>query len=65
VTVGEFNGNGKLDFAVANSTSNSVRVAIGDGDGSFAASVDYGVGSSPASVAADNGDTSKKRTTQN
>jgi hypothetical protein len=36
---------------VANQASNSVSVLLGNGDGSFAAKVDYGTGSAPSSVA--------------
>jgi FG-GAP-like repeat/FG-GAP repeat len=51
VAVGDFNADGKLDLAVANSDSNNVSVLLGNGDGSFQPPVSYGVGSSPSSVA--------------
>ena len=35
VAVGDFNGDGKLDFAVANESSNNVTVLLGDGKGGF------------------------------
>ncbi len=35
VTTGDFNGDGKLDFATANNRSNSVSIVIGNGTGSF------------------------------
>lgn len=35
--VGDFNGDGILDLAVANSFSTSVSVLLGFGDGTFAA----------------------------
>ena len=51
VTVGDFDGDGKLDLAVANSDSNNVSVLLGNGDGSFQAAQDFGAGISPRSVA--------------
>ena len=35
--VGDLNGDGKLDLAVANAFSNSVSVLLGNGDGTFQA----------------------------
>src|SRR5207237_49413 len=35
LTLGDFNGDGRLDLATANSTGNSVAVLLGNGDGSF------------------------------
>ena len=35
VAVGDFNGDGKQDLAVANSDSNNVSILLGDGDGQF------------------------------
>ena len=51
VAVGDFNGDGKLDLAVANEGSNNVSVLLGKGDGTFQTAVNYAVGSTPASVA--------------
>jgi hypothetical protein len=51
VAVGDFNGDGKPDLAVANWNSNSVSVLLGNGDGSFQAAQDFGAGISPESVA--------------
>ena len=33
--MGDFNGDGKLDLAVANYGSNTVSVLLGNGDGTF------------------------------
>jgi hypothetical protein len=48
VSVGDFNGNGRLDLAVTYSGSNAVYVALGKGDGSFKAPVGYPTGTEPA-----------------
>ena len=47
VAMGDLNGDGKPDLAVANYRSNSVSVLLGKGDGSFATKVDYETGSQP------------------
>jgi len=49
--VGDFNGDGKLDLAVANEGSDNVSVLLGNGDGTFQAAVDYRAGTDPDSVA--------------
>ena len=51
--MGDFNGDGKLDLAVANFVDSSVSVLLGNGDGTFQVAVDYGTGSQgePLSVA--------------
>ena len=48
VAVGDFNGDGKPDLAVANADSATSSVLLGNGDGTFAAAVNYaaGIGSS-------------------
>ena len=51
VAVGDFNGDGIQDLAVANFVSANVSVLLGNGDGSFQAAQDFGVGRSPNSVA--------------
>ncbi|MFM6478152.1 MAG: beta strand repeat-containing protein, partial [Microcystis panniformis] len=50
VTVGDFNGDGKSDLAVANSYSNNVSVLLGTGTGSFGPATNFTVGSFPRSV---------------
>jgi hypothetical protein len=52
VAIGDFNRNGRLDLAVANTGSNTVAVLLGNGDGTFQAPVTLGVGVSPSSVTA-------------
>src|SRR6266487_1345754 len=51
VAIGDLNGDGKPDLAVANSGSSTVSVLLGHGDGTFAAKADYGTSSGPNSVA--------------
>jgi len=52
VAVGDFNGDGKLDLAVANEGSNTVTILLGNGDGTFTATAaSPSTGSSPYSVA--------------
>jgi hypothetical protein len=36
IAVGDFNGDGKLDLAAANSADNTVTILLGNGDGTFA-----------------------------
>jgi WD40 repeat protein len=52
VTTGDFDGDGNVDLAVANSGSNNVSVLLGNGDGTFQVGTDYAVGSDPVSIAA-------------
>ncbi len=51
---GDFNGDGNLDIAVANSNTNTVSIFLGKGDGTFAAHVDYATGGKPLGVVAGN-----------
>jgi VCBS repeat-containing protein len=51
VVSGDFNGDGKLDFAVANTASNSVSVFLGQGNGSFVKQPDISVGTAPVALA--------------
>jgi len=51
VVLGEFNGDGKADLAVANGGSNNVSILLSNGDGSFQTAVNYAVGANPDSVA--------------
>ena len=58
VAVGDFNGDGKADLAVANGVSNNFSILLGNGNGTFQAALTYGVGNGPIflSVADFNGD---------
>jgi hypothetical protein len=57
VGVGDFNGDGIADLAVANGGTNSstdpgsVSILLGNGDGTFRAAVNYAAGEAPWSVA--------------
>jgi uncharacterized protein (UPF0548 family) len=50
VAVGDFNGDGKPDLAVANDGSNSVSVLLGNGDGTFKAAKNFAVDTDPRQV---------------
>jgi hypothetical protein len=50
VAVGDFNGDGKIDIATANTTANSVSVLLGNGDGTFRSNFDYSVGAQPVGL---------------
>src|SRR5439155_663074 len=52
VAAGDFNGDGKLDLAVANGSSDNVAVLLGNGDGTFQTARTLAVGTVPLSVAA-------------
>ncbi len=42
--LGDFNGDGKPDLAVANNSSSNISVLLGNGDGTFGVKTDYDVG---------------------
>jgi hypothetical protein len=50
VAVGDFNGDGKSDLAVANAGSGSVSVLAGNGDGTFQPAANFGAGAFTNSV---------------
>src|SRR5262245_10242960 len=47
----DFNGDGRLDLAVANNSSNTVSILLGTEGGNFVLSNNFDVGNSPTSVA--------------
>lgn len=51
IAVGDFNGDGKLDIAVANAGSRNVSILLGNGDGTFQAAVNFSAGNNPTTVA--------------
>jgi uncharacterized repeat protein (TIGR01451 family) len=51
VAIGDFNGDGISDLAVANSVSNNVSILLGTGTGTFGAATSFTVGTNPNSVA--------------
>ncbi len=51
VAVGDFNGDGALDLAVANRDSGNVSVLLGNGDGTFQPARNFAAGDSPVAVA--------------
>ena len=51
VALGDVNGDGRPDLAVANALNDTVSVLLGNGDGTFRAAVSFATGSSPQSVA--------------
>ena len=50
VAIGDLDGDGNLDLAVANRFSDNVSVLLNQGDGTFADDVLYGTGVGPFSV---------------
>jgi hypothetical protein len=51
VAIGDFNGDGKPDLAVADLRSNDINVLLGKGDGTFQAAVSVAANSGPVSLA--------------
>ena len=51
VAVGDFNGDGKQDLALANYGSDNVSILLGDGTGNFGATTNFATGIKPNSVA--------------
>jgi hypothetical protein len=49
--LGDFNNDGKLDLAMVNYGSQTVSVALGNGDGTFQAPVTFAVGLAPTGIA--------------
>ncbi|CAE7746849.1 unnamed protein product [Symbiodinium necroappetens] len=53
VAIGDLNGDGTPDLAVANRTESDVSILLGIGDGTFQTQQRFGTGSAPVSVAID------------
>jgi hypothetical protein len=52
IATGDFNGDGRRDFAVVNPATNTVSIILGNADGTFTTRVDYATGSNPVMVVA-------------
>jgi hypothetical protein len=52
IATGDFNGDGVIDFAVANATDNTVSILLGKPDGTFAPQVTYATGTGPLGIVA-------------
>src|SRR3954452_8277248 len=52
VLTADFNGDGRLDLAAANSSSSDVSVLLGNADGTFQPAQNYAAGGHPLSLAA-------------
>jgi type II secretory pathway component GspD/PulD (secretin) len=50
VAVGDFNGDGKLDLAVANQGDNTVSILLGNGDGTFQSQATVATGLAPDAI---------------
>jgi uncharacterized repeat protein (TIGR01451 family) len=51
IAVGDFNGDGKIDIAVANTGSGDVSILLGNGDGTFQPASSFSAGNSPSAIA--------------
>jgi uncharacterized repeat protein (TIGR01451 family) len=51
IAVGDFNGDGKVDIAVANTGSSDVSILLGNSDGTFQPAVNFSAGNNPSAIA--------------
>jgi len=51
MATGDFNGDGKVDLAVASASLNTVDILLGNGNGTFQTSTSYAVGATPRGIA--------------
>jgi hypothetical protein len=52
IAVGDFNGDGRLDMAVANQNTNNVSILLGTGAGTFTSGGTFAVGTTPFQIVA-------------
>jgi hypothetical protein len=50
IATGDFNGDGNLDLAIPNGSSNTVTILLGNGNGTFTAAASPATGNSPSSL---------------
>jgi hypothetical protein len=50
LAVGDFNGDGRLDLAVTNASSNTASILLGNGDGTFGPAVSFATGFRPTAI---------------
>src|SRR5690348_13490211 len=51
VVTADFNGDGRLDLAIADKDSNSVSILLGNGNGTFGSQLTFAAGTGPVSLA--------------
>ena len=47
IEIGDFNRDGELDLAIANSAGTKISILLGNGDGTFEPGVNYNAGNNP------------------
>ena len=56
IATGDFNGDGHVDIATVNSTSDDISVLLGNGNGTFQSAISFGVGKIPLALIAEDMD---------